>query len=268
MKRTGNRRKRKKVRQKPRRKRRRSVFKTFLWIVGGIVAAVIVSLIIFDAYEYMHSSDRFAVTEVNIGGTVLLTQTDIVGKMGLPASVNIFDIDERVVTERVTAMPRVHTAFVETRLPRYMGVTVHERSPIAVLGDGPPFEIDVDGVVLGPARQTGSVTPPPKLVGKRLPRRLVSGATLNDVTVQAALSMCETLTASPSLPLLGSVSIDTTDPANLVMRIGGVDAEIWWGTDNYELKLAKLMAVWNKTGGDPPHSEYIDLRQGRSIPAK
>ncbi len=270
MRKTKTKKKRKtKVRQRPLRKRRMSVAKVFLWVLAGISVATVLTAVAFDARRYLHESDRFAVTEVDVGGVVLLTENEILSALALPARVNVFEIDEQAVAERVTALPRVRSAVVKTRIPRYMSVTIDERIPIAVAGINPKFELDRDGVILGPPRRDPTVAPLPVLTGKSFRGTSIAGAQITDAGVHEALSLCETLLAdTAALPLLGSVTIDTSDATNLVMHIDGIKSEIRWGTGGYRLKLAKLLAVLNKNGGTLPFSEYVDLRQGRIIPAK
>jgi hypothetical protein len=265
MKKTG---KRKNIRQRPRRKDRASGLKVFLWSLASIATLAALVAIAFDIRRYLYESDRFDVTEVDVGGAVLLTQTEIITAIALPSPVNLFEIDDEAVAARVAALPRVRSAAATTRIPCYLGVTVDERMPVALVGKEPVLEIDRKGYVLGPSRRDPSVTPYPHIAGIQLRDEFIVGGQLTVDGIQEALILCELLVGDESLPLLGSVSIDITDTANIAMKIKGKPAEIFWGTGDYRRKLAKLMAVYYKTGGTLPHSEYIDLRQSRFVPAK
>ena len=253
---------------KQRRKRGLPRLKVLGYGALGTALAAVVAEVAVDCCTYLRSSERFAVQAVDVVGLQRLSLEEIRRVSGLTLDISYFDIDVREVARRVEAMPRVRSATVEKQLPSHVTITVEEREPVAVVRTGQPVEIDRFAVVLGPPTGKEPITALPEIAGKNIPAGFVAGAVIKTPVILEAIDLCELLVETGSAQILGVRSIDVSDPKNLVMHIEGVTAEIRWGTGNYELRLAKPMAVWDKTGARLPHSEYIDLRQGERIPAK
>ena len=263
-------RKRKKRTYKQRRKRKRRVSRLKVLGCGALATALaaLVVVIAIDAYGYLSTSDRFAVQAVDVAGVNRLSPLEICRVSGLLPGISVFDINVREVARRVESMPRVLSAEVEKQPPNHVTITVEEREPVAVVRTGQPIEIDRFGVVLGPPIEKEPITVLPEITGKNMPADFVAGSTVKLPVILEAIALCELLVETGSAQALGVKTIDISDPQNLVMHIENVTAEIRWGTGNHELRLAKLMAVWERSGGSLPHSEYVDLRQGEYIPAK
>ena len=262
--------KRKKRTYKQRRKKKRRVSRLKVLGYGalGTALAAVVAAVAVDAYGYLRSSERFAVQEVDVAGVHRLSPLEICRVSGLTPGISVFDIDVREVAKRVESMPRVLWAEVEKKPPNHVTITVEEREPVAVVRTKQPVEIDRFGVVLGPPVGKEPIIALPEISGKNIPADFVAGAAVKLPVILEAIALCELLVETGSAQVLGVRTIDVSDPKNFVMHIENVTAEIRWGTGNYELRLAKLMAVWDKSAGSLPHSEYVDLRQGKYIPAK
>jgi len=262
---------RKKQKYKRRRKKKGRVprLKVLGYGALGTALAAAVAAVAVDCCTYLHSSERFAVQSVDVVGVQRLSPAKICRVSGLTSGISLFDIDVREVVRRVKAMPRVQSATVEKQPPNHVSITVEEREPVAVIRKEPsPTEIDRFGVVLGPPADNELVSSLPEITGTNIPAGFVAGATVKQPVILEAAALCDLLVETGSAQLLGVKTIDVSDPKNLVMHIESATAEIRWGTGNHELRLAKLLAVWDKTGGHLPYSEYVDLRQGQHIPAK
>jgi len=258
-----------KYKQRPRRKKRRLPrLKTIFYAAICTVIIAVAAAFVVDCRSYLHTSERFAVTEVDVVGAKLLSPAEICRVSGLYPGISLFVIDADEVADRVESMPRVRHAEVDRQPPHHVAITVDEREPVAVIDAGQQLEVDSEGVVLGPPVESDSIAPLPVITGITRVHRFIPGVTVKDKSMREAIRLCELLVRTGSVPLLGVETIDVSDPDNLVMYIQDVSAQIRWGTGDYELKLAKLIAVWDKAGGRLPHSEYVDLRQGKYIPAK
>jgi len=261
---------RKRRKYKRRRKKKRRVPRLTVLGYGalGTALAAAVAAVAVDCRTYLHSSGRFAVQAVDVAGVHRLSPAEICRVSGLTPGISLFDIDVREVARRVKAMPKVQSATVEKQLPNHVSITVKERVPVAIIRKEPPTEIDRYGVVLGPQADNELITSLPEITGTNIPAGFVAGVAVKQPIMLEAVALCDLLVETGSAQLLGVKTIDVSDPENLVMHIEGATAEIRWGTGNREMRLAKLLAVWDKTGGRLPHSEYVDLRQGQYVPAK
>ncbi len=244
--------------------------KLTVYIAVGLGLAAVVVLIVIDFLTYLARSERFAVDTltIEVTGAHLLGSDEICRASGLKDGVSLFAINADDVASRIEALARVRSADVSKQLPNHVTVSIEEREPVALVGRDELFEIDREGVVLGPPVEERAVAALPTICGTNMPARFVPGTSIDDPAVHEAVTLSVLLDATGTVPLLGVKTIDISDPENLVMHIEGVEAEIRWGIGDYERKLAKLLAVWNKCGGRLTHSEYIDLRQGKFVPAK
>jgi hypothetical protein len=117
------------------------------WVLGRLLAALLLVGAAWTVYDSA-SSDRFKVRSVQVQGSVLLSRAEV-ERVAAVSGVNVFWIDRGEVAARVSALPLVQRAEINTTLPGSVEITLVERQPVAfwVSGDR-SYLVDREGVIL------------------------------------------------------------------------------------------------------------------------
>jgi cell division protein FtsQ len=94
--------------------------------------------------------------DVSVSGVSQLSAQRVLKIAGLGGTVNVFFLDTGAIEHRLESDPWIASATVERRLPRTVTVSIRERVPVAVVGNGSGFDaIAADGTVLrsGPSQR-------------------------------------------------------------------------------------------------------------------
>jgi cell division protein FtsQ len=103
----------------------------------GVLLTVAVALgCVYGLVRYTRKSPRFAVTSVEVEGTVHTTASDLARLGGLTVGVNVFTVDVEAARARILSDPWIEKATIARRLPGTIHVEVGERDAFAMLALG------------------------------------------------------------------------------------------------------------------------------------
>jgi len=107
---------------------------------GGVAGTV------FGIKKWMNNCSYFLVSFIEIQGAKRLDKKDIIDISGIKTGDNIFGIDLKAVSERLTSRPWIKSADVERKLPDAILINIQEREPVALAKVGEKlFLVDKDG---------------------------------------------------------------------------------------------------------------------------
>ena len=94
------------------------------------------------------------VDEVRVSGNRHTSAAAVVDAAGIPRGTLLVDVDLRTAGERVTELPWVHTAELHRGIDGAIAVHITERTPVAVVGEGPDAVlVDAEGRALAAATE-------------------------------------------------------------------------------------------------------------------
>jgi cell division protein FtsQ len=94
--------------------------------------------------------------DVKVSGLSEMTVERVLKIGGLGGTVNVFFLDAGAIERRLESDPWVANATVQRRLPHTVTISIHERVPVAAVGNGSGFDaVAADGTVLrsGPSQR-------------------------------------------------------------------------------------------------------------------
>ena len=113
--------------------------------------AVVLVLCGLWAYRQTQSDGRFAVKHIEITGAVHTPRAEIESLTRRYTGLNLFKIDIAGVQHDLGSLAWVERIAIEKKIPDTLRIKVVERTPVALLHDGPGLRyIDANGVVLDP----------------------------------------------------------------------------------------------------------------------
>ncbi len=111
-----------------------------LALTGGIVGTV------YGIKKWVSSCSYFFVSSIEVNGEKRLTDKEVLALSGIKVGDNIFAIDLKKVSERLSAHPWIRFADVERRFPDAVVIRIEERQPVALARIGSRlFLVDRDG---------------------------------------------------------------------------------------------------------------------------
>ncbi|MFO7819707.1 MAG: FtsQ-type POTRA domain-containing protein [Halanaerobacter sp.] len=95
------------------------------------------------------NSNYFKVEKVHIRGNELLSDKYILKLCELEEEINIFNVQQEELANRLVDLPQVKGAVVQRNLPREIVIKIQERAPVAVISDNSSYLIiDKEGWIL------------------------------------------------------------------------------------------------------------------------
>lgn len=219
--------------------RRRRVRRAVPWTLAVVLLAVVAL-----AGWLVWASPVFAVKEVRVEGTSLLTPAQVREQAAVSDLTPLPRVSTGDVAARVTALPPVAEVEVRREWPDAIVIEIVERVPVAVVPDGSEYRlIDATGVVF--FRVASPAAPGVVGVGPSggsgaspdgLPVLAVPAPGLDDPATQAGLTVLAALT--PELRA-GLATLTVSGPAKieLEMRSGRT---IVWGDENASEEKARV----------------------------
>ncbi len=122
----------------PRGKARRAVRIT----LAALLALIVISLP-WTGPALMRQLVFFRVRKVEIRGAVYLTPAEILGKLRVDSSANVWD-DSRPLVARLLTHPQIRSVSITRKLPGTLVVRVHENLPVALVPNAKGFAV-IDG---------------------------------------------------------------------------------------------------------------------------
>lgn len=133
------------------RNHRRIQLRRLLVLTANVLLVVCVLLAAAWLVQQLHRDHRFAVTSIQIEGTVHSDPGRLRSIFAAWEGANLFELDIDVLRAQVTAVPWVEDVSIEKRVPDTVVVRVRERVPVALaLEEGRLRYVDRSGVVVAP----------------------------------------------------------------------------------------------------------------------
>lgn len=120
-------------------------------LVVRLLTTTMLGVVMFGAYrgyEYLTTSERFAVREVTIRGLCRVDSLDVERLLAGVRGENIFLLPVERCVQRFSAHPRVRSVAFKKVLPNRLLCHVQEREPVAVIYTDKFYEVDEEGMVL------------------------------------------------------------------------------------------------------------------------
>ena len=95
-------------------------------------------LAVIGIYSFLHSP-YFELRELEVEGTQLLSPASVLEYAGIPERINIFEINDEVVVERLEAQPWISKARLSRELPGRLVIRIHERKPLVRISRGSSY---------------------------------------------------------------------------------------------------------------------------------
>ena len=202
---------------------------TLRYVVALVGAILLVGLGVWVVYF----SSLMSVQHVEVTGVEILSEDEVRETAKVPQGEQLATVDLDLVTSRVAALAEVESVDVTRQWPDTVGITVVERTAVAVVRMAGVWRgLDATGV---PFREFPRAP-------AHLPRVHASTSAQSDALAEAALvvaSMPASLAAK-----VDHVEVETIDRISLVLRNG---TSVQWGSsEESSLKaevLAKLLAA-------------------------
>ncbi len=211
-------------RARARRRNRRIAF-------GAIIALVLAGLVWLVGF-----SPLLVVGDVEVTGTTLTSDEDVVAAAAVPAGTPLARLDADEVTGRVKQLTTVADAEMVRAWPRTVRIEVTERTAVYQIAQGAGFgQVDAEGVIFATSTDRGAA-----------PIATLAAADDQDLRADVA-------TATNALPQavrdrLTEVGADSPD--SISFRIDDGNVTIFWGSAEQSAEKASVIDVLLAQGGD------------------
>lgn len=163
-------------------------------------------------------NERYLLEQVSVESTGRLQTEHILEYGGIRMGDNLFALDLDAIRDQLRQVPLIRDAELQLQLPDTLAVRVTERKPVARVGSGSrpfPLTVDLDGHVLGPARNSAML---PLITGVQ-DRGLTPGSQLRDISVADALDVVNLCAETRLSAILRIDRIDVSNPDYLDVRL-------------------------------------------------
>jgi cell division protein FtsQ len=227
------------------------------WIAGLVAAAGTVAAGGALAAQWLLSSPRFAVTEIEVRGASRLPRETLLAASGLSVGVNLFRLDARAAVTGVEALPEVRRAELVRHFPDRVVLQVEERRPFTLVHAGRLHWVDEQGARAGDEPRAVAV-PVPVISGLSADEMASAGRAPSE-RVATGLALIRLLLRSGS-PLATQISeIDVSRSEGPVLfTVEGVEVRL--GREEWETRLPRLVAVLAQIASSGEAVSSIDLR--------
>ena len=216
---------------------------------------------------------QLLIKRIVVYGDLPLSTVEMTNIAGIDDTDHLYDIDTHSITTRLEAHPMVRSAFVRTKIPGTLEVTVVRRQPlalsIAVIGNRSVSVVfDESGVVIA---VDPSATPEvPVLSGLKFGAELQPGTFLPQEILPAVTALAEMRDQNPKLyDLISEIVVETTDYGALDLSFypSPYPVAIRLGSHLYveAIKHAFLALDVIGAGGTNTMPAEIDFRAGEAV---
>ena len=120
-----------------------STAKRLLRLAAGLLVIAILVSLPWTGPAMLRHLDFFRVKKVEIRGAVYLTPSEILARLRVDSSANVWD-DESPLVARLMTHPQIRSVTVTRRLPATLVVRVQENLPVALVPNAKGFAV-IDG---------------------------------------------------------------------------------------------------------------------------
>ncbi|MFD7920391.1 cell division protein FtsQ/DivIB [Streptomyces sp. NPDC059740] len=206
----------------------------------------------------LYGSSWLRTERVRVGGTRVLTATQVARAADVPLGGPLASVDTAAVARRVrAALPRVRTVRVVRSWPHTLSVRVAERTPLLSLRRGGKYgELDADGVLFATVAAPARGVPLLHLAG-----RVPSGAG-RAYRSRPYREAAEVVSALPSRLRTQVLQVRVGSFDDVTLELTG-DRSVVWGSSEEGAAKARVLAALMKAA---PHARRYDV-EAPSAPA-
>lgn len=204
------------------------------------------------------------VSEIEIRGNDHVPTKEVLSRLDVQGSVNIFQLDIEALVDRLTKHPWIRTASIQRHPPLRLVVTIEEREPVAVLSTGKTYLVSKDAVILDDVRATTTGSLPAVRAQWRV--KYQAGERLTDPRILRGLELIERFRNTP--PLQGAQIAEVTAEAdgNYILHLAEDKGILRLGMAESLPQLDLLDIALRRHGRGLESLAYVDLRfPGRVI---
>ena len=216
-------------------------------------------LFIIGIVSFLNSS-YFIVEKVHIKGNELLSDQYIIEFCNLDREVNVFNIQQEKLANKLVSLPQIKGAVIHRNLPRQVVIRIKERVPVAIISNESSYlVINKEGCILKALDNTADMDLP-LFVDVNLERgKKKVKLTKNSKLAVDYLSKL----SNSSLGQIQEFKIDSTGEVILILRDGG---KVNLGK---KFNITRKAKIFNKVYSDIQKKgvgiKYINLKYNKNI---
>lgn len=219
---------------------------------------IIIALVCYGSvkgWEYIHSP-QFAFGRVELHGSNLLTEKDVIALGGGSEPLNLFNYSFYRLSDGLKHDVRFKTTEAHYRFPDTVVVTVEEREPALYVANSyhSYLKLDYSGLVLSVTTSIPDAKAP-VLVGARCGNVYIGDTIVNE-SVLAILGFLKQLTPE-ARERIGEIAVD--DRQQVKLRLMGSFPVLLGAVGDLPEKAAVFMTVFDEIKDKNIRAEYIDL---------
>ncbi|MFC1514235.1 cell division protein FtsQ/DivIB [candidate division KSB1 bacterium] len=189
--------------------------------------------------HWVHNSDTFLVTHVEVEGAKLLSEENILALVKLEPNVRIFDIDVAPYIDMVKSNPYVEKVSIGKKLPQTIKIDLEERVPVAIIDLYKDCLTDKNGYLLPKLKNIAYLAELPVITGVSLDNPK-TGEKSEDEPLIKSLDFINIL--NEEIPFFSnSISEIHYENEEISVYLSDHGTMIKFGEDGYSLKIQKLI---------------------------
>lgn len=219
-----------------------------------------------DLTDYLLRSDLFLIQDVEVEGSCLVNEDDILAKLDIPAVVHLWQIEPEILEARLMDIPEIRGVQVRRVLPQSLVVTVEERAPIADWRDpksGKRYVLDEEAVIITEAERAdsgGAGGNRPEILGLEgsgwSPGDRIDRDDLAEVLKSLSLALARGEEWAEKLSEIRFYR----DGHGWVLRCQGFPPEFVLGDWRFVERIGLIDPVWKFLHRETIEAAYVDLR--------
>jgi cell division septal protein FtsQ len=228
--------------------------------VAATAAITIVGSGLWLGYRFITTSERFAITSIEVHGESHLTEDQVRAAMPVRVGDNVFATNLDTVANRLLASPWIASASAHRMLPDTLVVEIREHAAAAIVDLGALYLVDTSGHPFKRAQvEAGDGTGLPVITG--LARTAYEADPAGTAAlVTGALATLAAWTETPNRPAIGEVHVDAH--AQLTLRTYDHATAIQLGPLGADLtaRMRTFDAAWAElTDAERTRATFIHL---------
>jgi cell division septal protein FtsQ len=228
-------------------------------LAGFLLLAAYLSPGVGRTWQHLlRTNDVLVVKKIILEGHRLVTEEEILEKIGVAAGHFIADISLEDIALELEELPQIREVLVKKHYPSAIYVRIRERTPLFIAGDGPGWLVSEEGMILGSAgRWDGDL---PRVSGLD-----TSGGRLTDGRSLEVVDRLRSAVAEAGLDWPGMCSfLDISDGETPMVRLHGT-IPVYLGSEGYKQKIIRLASVLPRLEEAGLAVSYIDLRFSQRV---
>jgi len=113
-----------------------------------VILCLILITIVFLGFAANQWRHNFSVKQTDVDGNIILSDEEILQLANIPDSAGLYDLDLRLMRERILQQPYIKDVVINRELPSTLKIKVTERRPVAILNNTNLLYLDQEGYVL------------------------------------------------------------------------------------------------------------------------